>query len=427
MKALELPQILSAALPGIRWPLGTEAPPLHFRSLDEMKEIRSGKLPDLELFRDVPGSLDSLFPLHETEKETRHFGTISIALILLGHGLTDECHDLITPLSWPDDIHFANGPSLYDQVSPLARAYASYVHSLVHRKEAFHSGEFGMMGFQNANYWSNAANSLPGVSNLPHAGLYREIKSLAREFADHEPVQTWCSTHLDDMSTVFDARMLHQLCADVQKQNSRDSIMQTFTERAVESEIRVLLTKTLRNAGFGFQDRVVLQNQLDNCLAEVSTKAGMVDVIIALLASRKVSSAHLDQFRSQGSVILRGILTAPVDESSALAAAAGLACRLLDSPGCRPITEANGSNNQDIVDVGFSFTEQTLGVGNEALYLRDGDAWVSEKNVNQQSQTKYSFEAATKESPELTFLDPQNGARGETPTTVIQWSKGTIF
>jgi hypothetical protein len=399
MKTLELPPILSAALPGIRWPLEMEAPPLHFRSLEEMKQIRSGKLPDLELFRDVPSSLDSLFPLHETEKQTRHFGTISIALILLGHGLTDECHDLITPLSWPDDIHFAHGPSIYGQVSPSARTYASYVHSLVHRKEAFHHGEFGMMGFQNANYWSNAASSPTGASSLPHTDLYRELKSLAEEFADHEPVQMWCSTNLDDTSPVFDARMLHKLCANVLKQNPRDSVMQTFAERAVESEIRVLLTKTLRNAGFVFHVSVILQRQKDNCRVEVSTEANLVDVNIALSASRKVSSAHLNQFRTQGSVILRGILTSPVNESRALAAAAGLACRLLDSPGCRLISDANGSHNRDVVEVSFSFKEQTLDVGNEALYFRDGDVWVSEKNINHPSLTKYSFEAATKESP----------------------------
>ncbi|GAX09988.1 hypothetical protein FisN_11Lh019 [Fistulifera solaris] len=425
MKALELPPILSAALPGIRWPLEMEAPPLHFRSLDEMKQIRSGKLPDLELFRDVPGSLDSFFPLHEMKTETRHFGTISIALILLGHGLTDECHDLITPLSWPNDIHFAHGPSIYHEVLPSARAYASYVHSLVHRKEAFHHGEFGLMGFQNANYWSNAANSPPGVNNLPHTDLHREISSLAGEFADHEPVKIWCSTNLDDTSPIFDARMLHQLCANVQKQNPRDSVMRNFAERAVESEIRVLLTKTLRNAGFVFQDSVVLQRHTDSCIVEVSTEADLVN--IALSASRKVSSAHLDQFRSQGSVILRGILNCPVNKSSAIAAAAGLACRLLDSPGCKLMTDANGSHNEDVVEVGFSFTEQTLDVGNGALYLRDGDAWVSEKNINHPSLTKYSFEAASKESPDLAFLNPLHGARGETPTTVAQWSKGTIF
>lgn len=286
MKALELPPILLKALPGIRWPLGNEAPPLHFRSLEDMKPIRSGNLPDLELFRDVPASLESLFPLHTTENEVRHFGSISLALILLGHELTDECHNLITPLSWPDDIHFANGPSVYSQVSPSARAYASYVHSLVHRKETFHHGEFGMMGFQNANYWSSATSKSSGADSLPHTDLHREITSLAQEFSGHEPVQIWCSQHLGDPS-VFDSRALHQLCASVLKQTPRDELLQQFAEQAVESEIRVLLVNTLRKAGFEFQDSVVLERATAPGRAEVSARTVVVDVDVALSASRK--------------------------------------------------------------------------------------------------------------------------------------------
>ena len=367
MKAIELPQILSAALPGIRWPLRMEAPPLHFRSLGDMKEIRSGTLPDLELFQDVPASLETLFPLRDTEKEIRHFGSVAIALLLLGHGLTDECHDLVTPLSWPDDIHFAHGPSVYDQVSPSAGAYASYVHGLVHRKEAFHRGEFGMVGFQNANYWSNAASSSPGVDSLPHADLYRGIISVAREFAEHEPVQTWCSQHLEDTASVFDARMLHQLCANVQKQNRRDEKMRKFAEQAVESEIRVLLTHTLRKAGFEFRDSLVLERSRDNCTAPVSTQTVILDLDVALSASRKVSSAHLDQFHPQGSVILRNTLRSSISDSNVLAAAAGIVCRLLESPGCRLISDAIETSSQDVVEVGFSFVEQGLGRGDQAV------------------------------------------------------------
>lgn len=430
MKGLELPPIISAALSGIRWPLGTEAPPLHFRSLDDMKQIRSGSSSNLELFHDVPAALESLFPLRDTDKEVRHFGSVSIALILLGHGLTDECHDLVTPLSWPDDIHFAHGPSVYDQASPSARAYASYVHALVHRKEAFHRGEFGMIGFQNANYWSSASNSSPGADSLPHADLYREITSLAREFVEHEPVQSWCSQHLVVPSSIFDARMLHQLCANVQKQTPRDENMQKFTEQAVESETRVLLNHSLRKAGFEFHESLVLEKTRDTCAApSVSIKSVMLDVNVALSASRKVSSAHLDQFRTQGSVILRSILSSHVNVSNidALAAAAGIACRLLESPGCRLISDLNECSGQALVEIGFSHTEQTHENSNQSLYLKDGDALVQKKVTRRPYLTNYLFEACAAKSPELTFFDPLYGTRGETPTTVVQWSKGTIF
>lgn len=141
----------------------------------------------------------------------------------------------------------------------------------------------------------------------------------------------------------------------------------------------------------------------------------------------KVSSAHLDRFHSQGSVILRGLVN-NCYASNALAAAAGIACRLLKSPGCRLIYNMNEISSQDVVEVCFAFHEQNFCVGNQAVYyLNAGDAWVHNTVICQPSLTKYSFQAATADSPGLTFLDPFYGSRGETPTTVVQWSKGTIF
>jgi hypothetical protein len=37
------------------------------------------------------------------------------------------------------------------------------------------------------------------------------------------------------------------------------------------------------------------------------------------------------------------------------------------------------------------------------------------------------LEVCTKEDQDAIFLDPLYGTKGETPTTVVQWSKGTIF
>ena len=59
------------------------------------------------------------------------YARVAVALLLLGGGATDECHDLITPLSWNDDTHFGYGPPK----SSVAAAEASYAHSLVHRRE----------------------------------------------------------------------------------------------------------------------------------------------------------------------------------------------------------------------------------------------------------------------------------------------------
>jgi hypothetical protein len=101
---------------------------------------------------------------------------LHMSILLLGHGYTDECHNLVTPLSWRDDIHFASGPSIYDQVSPAVKSFATYTHSLVHRKEAFYVGEFGMVGFQNANFWSNTVWQCEQQQHpnnyLPHVEWY---------------------------------------------------------------------------------------------------------------------------------------------------------------------------------------------------------------------------------------------------------------
>jgi hypothetical protein len=160
-----LPPALLAAIPGITWPLDpTLTPPLYFESMEQMKAIRAASassssssqgtatessLLELQLFQDIPGAVEQLFPRRlgspaaggsnnklddddDQDADKRYFGLISMALILLGHGYTDECHNLITPLSWPDDIHFAYGPSIYTQVSPAVRSYATYVHCLVY-------------------------------------------------------------------------------------------------------------------------------------------------------------------------------------------------------------------------------------------------------------------------------------------------------
>ena len=145
-----LPPPLSNAIASMHWPLDTMPPPLYFQSLEQMQRIRQQdedrkNHPLWEFFTEentVKDTLDTLFGSTTTttttpsstttdDYETMYFGWISMALILLGHGGTDECHNLVTPLSWPDDISFAHGPSLYAHVSPAVRTYATYVHALV--------------------------------------------------------------------------------------------------------------------------------------------------------------------------------------------------------------------------------------------------------------------------------------------------------
>lgn len=239
----------------------SSCPPLYFETLETMRAVRAkaGVVDDdhplSALARDVPGALDTLFPLDGDDRR-RHAGTVAVALLLLGHGLTDECHDLVTPLSWPDDVHFAHGPSTYDRVDPDARWYSTYAHCLVHRREAFHAGEFGMVGFSNADFWSNAAHAR--TAEGPDASdARREITARVRALAAASPsaeATEWARSVLgdeDDEPYLLDSRDAHRLCARVLRAgNDGDRSLRDFAERVAETELRVLLGRVLRMAGY---------------------------------------------------------------------------------------------------------------------------------------------------------------------------------
>lgn len=69
-------------------------------------------------------------------------------------------------------------------------------------------------------------------------------------------------------------------------------------------------------------------------------------------------------------MILRGILSFSLGGPNALSAAAGIACRLLQSAGCWLVSDVNKSSSQDVAEVGFSFIEQTLNPGEQSVYLK---------------------------------------------------------
>ena len=275
MVAVGLPAQLQAAIPSLRWPLDpSSCPPLHLQSLENLKSLRektlSANSPLRDVLLDLPSTLDSVLPQGDDE-DHKYFGLISMSLLLLGNGYTDECHNLITPLSWPEDIHFAHGPSIYSQVSPAVQSYATYVHSLVHRREAFNTGEFGMLGFANANYWSNAFARSRGHNDLPHRELLQYVVTLAQSFPSCEPVQSWCQQHsmiassINEEPPYFENRAVHQLCAKVLQQSSSDddSDLRRFAELVSEGEVRILLGHALQRAGYDVdKTKIVEQRQM---------------------------------------------------------------------------------------------------------------------------------------------------------------------
>mmetsp|Transcript_6941 Transcript_6941/g.12682 ORF Transcript_6941/g.12682 Transcript_6941/m.12682 type:complete len:274 (-) Transcript_6941:567-1388(-) len=245
-----------SAIAGIEWPLRKDSsPPLYYKPLEELCKIRSpAKTPDGRPFKELPGLVSEL-----PHNEQGYFGRIALALLLLGHGYPDECHDLVLPLSWPEDMHIAYGPSVYQQASESVRAYSSYAHCLVHRREAFHVGEFGMVGFENADFWSNAVTrERKGVDALPHKEWKRGITQLARDnedFSRNAKVQEWCQRHgfvmplEEDSSSHFDSETMHDLCANVLRDPGVDPVFRDFAQQAAALEVKILLRNALKLAG----------------------------------------------------------------------------------------------------------------------------------------------------------------------------------
>ncbi|KAL7568495.1 hypothetical protein ACA910_012202 [Epithemia clementina (nom. ined.)] len=458
-----LPNSFLPAIAGVRWPLGLESsPPLYFESLEQMKSHRNHDLVPFDFMRDIPGTVESLFPRgvgDEDSLERRHFGMISLALILLGHGFTDECHNLITPLSWPDDIHFAYGPSLYSHASPAAKSFSTYVHCLVHRKEAFNIGEFGMMGFQNGNYWSSAVARVPdSEKHIPHAGLLFEVNRIAAmsEFANCSPVKDWCDRHkLSDPATVyFEPKAVHELCATVLRQqqqaqqsqvdkapNPQFEFFRNFAEQVAEAELRVLLAHTLPKAGFALTTAVQEQLQLSAIAPIISTERidRGVDEYHAISALRKVSSAHLTRYLESGNIVLRHAVVGVEDKDSCISkptafysAAAGVASRLLESPAVKE-SEKGADGSIQIVLKTNSLAYAAAVVNDVVEDLGTGDLYACSdlQQIDPSSdhgglETNY-FKATETKDPGAVFVNPLHGSSSETPTTVVQWSKGTIF
>jgi hypothetical protein len=369
------------------------------------------------------------------------------------------------------------------------------VHTHSHRREAFHVGEFGMVGFQNGNFWSNAVAASPGVDSLPHAELLSCVATLANNdyYSDCPLVQEWCHRHgmtthaplssLSSLSSLlfFESRAVHQLCAAVLQQqqhqqesgsstlNDKDKLQfKEFAEQVAESEIRILLAHSLEKAGFGKVDTTngkrsrstMLTTQSDASVnhTQSSTKIictttinVMVNVDIAIGASRRVSSAHLGIFKTTGAVTLRRVLDRDdkLEKTKVLSATAGIACRVLETPACRLVRENELDDcirtNADIVEIVVS-SGKVLGQGdhgnvaagggdlalgdvlarsvNDAVSRRcSGSASSSSSSPEGES---YIFTSVLSDDPVAVFVDPLYGSRGETPTTVVEWSKGTI-
>ena len=257
-----------------------------YEPLDALKNRRSASTsssssstsPIDGVLSDVAGTVASLTPNGATSDQQQN-AALSVALVLLGHGYTDECHDLATPFSWGDDTPFG-GPSLRSSASASVISSASYVHSLVHRREAHNVGEYGMVGYSNANYWSNAAHSSSGADTLPYAEMRRAILEASEQFG--QGARDWCHERIveegGDDAEYWESRALHEFCAQV-SQGSSDSDLRAFAEAACEVELRVLLRHCLEGAGYECPDCIDSRAKAKH---NTSVEVGTFSIIIAL-------------------------------------------------------------------------------------------------------------------------------------------------
>ena len=261
----KLPAVLSSALPTIEWSLDeSHSHSMLLQPLEVLQRIRSSQqqqtTPPLlridrshPLVADLPNTLDELFPYDgETRDERCCFGRLSVALVLLGNELADEAHNIVLPMSFPVDTDYG-GPSEYGQVSEVVSAYASYIHGLVHRKEGFSASEYGMTGFANASFWSNAVYKAPATEELPHGDLLAQVRALVNQNSTNEFIQKWAQDYdimLVQEPPFFESRAVHQLCAYVMRDPDQDPHLKRFAEQVAEVDLQVMLCHSLKRAGY---------------------------------------------------------------------------------------------------------------------------------------------------------------------------------
>jgi len=465
---MKVPLPLSHAISSIRWSLSTPSSPMYYEPIQSLKTLRHPQ--------NIPPELVPIFSrgIHETIHDLtlsssdesvdrtykKHNVMLALALILLGNGFMDEAHDLITPLSWSEDTYFG-GPTMIHEAEDSVVMIASYSHSLLHRREGYAQGEFGMIGYQNANFWSNAAQSrrrsldeARSTSVLEDEEFFYLSRKVKEEIIhlskQHGPeAQLWCDKmmsitrqgagFIDEDDMIWVPRSLHDLAASVSKGHSISMDMLRFAECACELELRILLDCCLQRAGYDI-----------DCYSHESLE---LDTILAQRVANRVSAAHIDAFQSSSSVIVRRVIleSLSLDEESTnksyISAASGLACRLLGCSAVKYVGEGNQNDGNNSLYVFLPRKEEseialetidawtTQLLGSSLIYgggsLMVGDALCFRMDENQVSFPEnikglYRFLPTEPSDKNTVFIDKYYGSRGDSPTSVLQWSKGTI-
>mmetsp|Transcript_10011 Transcript_10011/g.28047 ORF Transcript_10011/g.28047 Transcript_10011/m.28047 type:complete len:150 (-) Transcript_10011:131-580(-) len=144
----------------------------------------------------------------------------------------------------------------------------------------------------------------------------------------------------------------------------------------------------------------------------------------------------MSSFRNNGSIAIRNVLSTgrdgAIDSESAESAAAGIAARLLESPAVCQADDTDGEfaiciflppNEKDALD-----SADGIGSAGGGGSLAPGDVFATRNcaDILDSACQWRRYTACSKDNPAAIFVDSLYGSKGETPTTVIQWSKGTV-
>ena len=435
---------LSGAISSIQWPL-MPSMPMYYEPLSSLQTLRQpASIPSSVqsiLQQGITESLTKLanVPSDKDENTRQHLSSIALALVFLGNGLPDEAHDLITPLSWNEDTYFGGYTLMNQNLDPTVIALASYTHALVHRREGFAQGEFGMMGYQNANYWANAANARNVNDVLPLKDIGNRIMNSSKEFGSESIA--WCE--VNNVVSNFDVTLLHRLMADACRDENMSVEMKEFAQHACEVELKTLIDFCFTEMGYEsmLDQNSIEKDEIGVDHIEASAVDIRIDTDLAQAVANKVSSAHIGAFQSSKCVTLRNVMQKRSDNSmnEAITAAAGAACRLLGVASVK--LDAAGTSNEvlhiilpwndkeNALDAmkGISSTEAKAFYGGGDLSQGDVFAFIGTKEHNTGSNDCiFSFVPCDPSDGDAIFKDRFFGKRGDTPTSVLQWSKGTI-
>ena len=261
-----LPASIQEALQTISWPLDVPSQPLQLVSNQILQAQRRGDAPVIDIDETVAVLLGNINININATTATTATGTctlnqrteqyqwarIATALLLLGHGYTDEAHNLLGPLSFPEALPYYDGPPV-PAASPAIEACAAVGHAAVHRQEAQGTSEFGLTGHANAAFWAGSALRCGGEETLPLADIRRGMQHLA---ACHgAAATTWLQQALQQTSwgLEWDPRPLTALCEEIalaEISQQQQHPLYHFCEQACTWELRVLINHALAHLGF---------------------------------------------------------------------------------------------------------------------------------------------------------------------------------